>query len=804
MNGSEKSLVLEEAAAKALEDNSNKTEETRFFVLVEWAEPNGDSMSMDCWVKRCKVNDKPEWTVAANKASQQLSIGTGRKVSSLQGRHVICEGSVESYDGIFFFRLDGVNANALQRHSNVTQFRVRAEWKGSDGGVESAACWVEVPVGQQNVDGFRGKWWTMAVDEQSRVQFPPVDTKVTLWDRSPKKLHLEKHVIEKAITGDLDEDYDVTLLNKVLMNMKALHPLLPTLSKELRDAKDAIVKPVAALKQAMEKLEELGQTPSGNEKEIEKIKREIEGKRQTLRKFLSAKTPDGRSFSQAGDIILELLAQKLSPSKGEEKWETKWCTCIDDVVNAISNKTLSDDTLSSLTKCLDDMLNQLGPVDKVKAIDDKMIEERTARNTKYAHAPKFRMDWKDFQELSGCYVALAVAIDAAYPDLNMTQTTCKINIEKAIDELLKNAAKAATNVQLNDKQLMILGAMFETAELKELMQASDEVGKLRHEETQQLVRQAHDDQRETKVVIVDQLQVLEQKIDAIAEQNQTRILTNIGSDITTVALPTSFGSSKICHLFAQPLVRQKDNSDEFEPEESGIDSIREKGDVFNAINGALSENKNRTVEFKSKVADEIALSDALESGVTVFHYSEYGELTDESVSITAERRAVRDAMHLLREMASIDETKLPKIAILSSSRDIDLQQILGKQLVNAGIKHVVIMKAHLHLIKWFSDTFYRQLLAGKSVGESVRAAFDVARRKCAYDVGDIESLFSLDGNHDESYFVSMPLSQSGEFINRTEIVNWCRGMSAISSHETFVGRNLALHKAYDYLLGMTF
>ena len=465
MNGSEKSLVLEEAVAKALEDNLNTTTGTRFLVVVEWAEPNGDSKSVECWVERSTVR-RERWTVAANKESMQLSIGRGRKVSSPQGRRIICEGSVESYDGIFYFVSNEANASALQRYSNWTeekQFRVRAEWKGYDGSVESVACWVGVPTGPQSVDGFWGKWRTMAVDEQSREQLPSTITKVTLWDCSPRYPLLTKQEIEKATTGNLYEGYDVTLLNTALLDMKALHPLLPTLSKELRDAKDAIVKPVAALKQAMEKLKELGQTPSGNEREIESKRRAIEGKQQTLRKFLSAKTPDGRSFSQAGDIILELLAQKLSPAKGEEKWETKWCTCIDDVVNGISHGTLSDDTLSSLTNCLDDMLNQLGPVGKVKAIEDKMIEERKARNTKYGHAPKFSMDWKDFQELSGRYVALAEAIDAAYPDLGMTQPTCKIKMEKAIDDLLKNAAKASTNVRLNDMQEEILGAMFKEA-----------------------------------------------------------------------------------------------------------------------------------------------------------------------------------------------------------------------------------------------------------------------------------------------------------------------------------------------------
>ena len=477
VNGSEKCLVLEDAtahalvvleetAAKLLKDNTDKTIETRFLVLVEWAEPDGTLNSMKCWVE--KIKEKPKvWTL--DDESKQLTIGNQRQVLSVQDRRIICKGSVKSDDGIFFIVLDKANAHALLRHWNASQekqFRVHAEWKGSSGEVSSTACWVAMPTDPQSVDGFRGKWRTMAVDQQSREGLPPVGTKlapqhVTLWDRSAKKLQLETHVIKKAITGDLAVNYDVTLLNTVFLNMKALHPLLPILSKEVKEAKEAIEKTVAPLRQAMMNLE---QSPSGNDKE--KIQIEIEGKQQSLRRILSANTPTGRFASQPGDIILEQLARKLFPSKGEETWETKWCTCIDNVANAISNKTLCDDTLSSLTGCLNDMLNQLGPVDKVneiKAIEDKMRTERTARNTKYGHAPRFSMNWKDFQELSGCYVALAEAIDTAAPDLGMTQTTCKNQMEKAIDELLKNAAKASTNVQLNDMQEEILGAMFKEA-----------------------------------------------------------------------------------------------------------------------------------------------------------------------------------------------------------------------------------------------------------------------------------------------------------------------------------------------------
>ena len=226
----------------------------------------------------------------------------------------------------------------------------------------------------------------------------------------------------------------------------------------------------------------------------------------------------------------------------------------------------------------------------------------------------------------------------------------------------------------------------------------------------------------------------------------------------------------------------------------------ERGILYSAISRAWSESKGHTVEFESKVADEIALNRVLNSDVTVFHYSGYGELTDENMSITAERRAVRDAMQLPEGIASpVDKSKLPKIAVLSSSRDVDLRA-LGNQLVEAGITHVVIMKAHLELIKWFSDTFYKQLLAG----ESVRTAFDAARNECANDEEDATRLFLLGNGHEVSYFTYTPLidDQPGVFKDRTKIVNWCRSISAFSSYESFVGRNLALHTAYDHLLGM--
>ena len=296
---------------------------------------------------------------------------------------------------------------------------------------------------------------------------------------------------------------------------------------------------------------------------------------------------------------------------------------------------------------------------------------------------------------------------------------------------------------------------------------------------------------------------------------------NIGSDVRRAVVPNTLSTSprlpKICHLFAQPLVRRKvdhDRDASYVPEEIGIDSIRERKILYHAIEEAWRESKRHTIEFESKVADNSTLKQILKSEVTVFHYSGYDELTDQgSLSITTEQRAVHRAMRLPEGIASIEPSKLPKIAVLSSSRDVDLLA-LGKQLVDAGISHVVILKANLELIKWFSYTFYNQLLAGECVNAAfddactaceydvVNAAFDDACTACEYDVEDTVRLFPLDGNHNVSYFSSMPLidGQSGEFEYQSKIVNWCP--KAFSNYEMFVGRNLALHTAYKHLLGM--
>jgi hypothetical protein len=250
---------------------------------------------------------------------------------------------------------------------------------------------------------------------------------------------------------------------------------------------------------------------------------------------------------------------------------------------------------------------------------------------------------------------------------------------------------------------------------------------------------------------------------------------------------------------------------QYEPEEVWTDTVDERAGLAVAVRAAARGSEG--VRFESRVATTDTLSSVLQCGATVVHYSGY---CPSSAGIPTEATAVRWPVQI--PSMSLEQHRLPQVVVVSSSREWELRA-LGRQFVEAGVRHVVVVSADrgLKFILAFSESFYGRLLAG----ESVKRAFDGARARAQQDderyegwgeggegtwrdVWDNAFLFPQRGvNHEVSYCGQLERDRDAgqaSFEDNTKVVNWCRPSSAFFSSQAFVGRQLELHAAFDCLV----